>query len=492
MTDALARLRELQARDLALHDGRSLAYVFDSGRPDVDAVAARAVAMYAGSNGLDPTAFPSLLQMENELVGFACDLVDAPPTAVGTVTSGGTESIMLAVQGARDARPLEKRPTMVLPETAHPSFLKAARYFGVTPIITPVDVNYRAQVGPMANSMDRHTVLTVVSAPSYAQGVVDPVAWIAAAAVAQDIPVHVDACIGGFTLPFAERLGRPEPLWSFAVDGVTSISMDLHKYGYAPKGASILLFRTPKDRRPTYFASAAWPGYTMINTTMASTRPGAPVAGAWATVRSIGVLGYLELAREVFSAVDEIVEGIAAVPGLELAVQPDSTLIAVRTDGSCDVFTVADEMIARGWYVHAQMSYRGRPPTLHMSVSAGTRPHIGAFLGVLRASVRAAQAAGPVRVDPEVAAVLATLDPEHLNDEDFDGLLSAAGLRDAGDGGLLTLPERMAPISVLLDAATPALREALLAAYVDRLNRPVRAAATLSLAATDTPVGATV
>lgn len=231
MADALSRLRELQAQDLAVHDGRSLAYVFDSGRSDVDAVAAEAVALYAGSNGLDPTAFPSLLEMENELVGFACDLVDAPPTAVGTVTSGGTESIMLAVQGARDARPEVKRPTMVLAETAHPSFLKAARYFGVAPIITPVDAHYRAQVGLMAGAMDRSTVLAVVSAPSYPQGVVDPVSWIAAAAVARGVPVHVDACIGGFTLPFAERLGRPEPLWSFAVDGVTSISMDLHKYG---------------------------------------------------------------------------------------------------------------------------------------------------------------------------------------------------------------------------------------------------------------------
>lgn len=483
MVDALARLRALQAQDLALHDGRSLAYVFDSGRSDVDAVAAEAVAMYAGSNGLDPTAFPSLLSMENDLVGFACDLVDAPDTAVGTVTSGGTESIMLAVQGARDARPWVKHPTMVLPETAHPSFLKAARYFGVTPMVTPVDAQYRAQVGPMAGSMDRSTVLAVVSAPSYPQGVVDPVAWIAAAAAANDVPVHVDACIGGFTLPFAERLGRREPLWTFAVEGVTSVSMDLHKYGYAPKGASILLFRTAEDRRPTYFASAAWPGYTMINTTMSSTRPGAPVAGAWATVQSIGVDGYLELAREVFEAVDAIVAGIADVDGVELAVAPDSTLVAVRTDGSCDVFTIADEMIERGWYVHAQMSYKDRPPTLHMSVSAATRPHVDQFLEVLAESVAAAKRVGPIRVDPDVAAVLASMHPAHLTDTDFDRLLEAAGLRNSSDGGMLTLPARVASISVLLDAATPALREALLAAYVDRLSRPVRAGTSAELPA---------
>jgi len=152
--------------------------------------------------------------------------------------------------------------------------------------------------------------------------------------------------------------------------------------------------------------------------------------------------------------------------------------VAVRTDGSCDVFTIADEMIERGWYVHSQMSHKGRPPTLHMSVSAATRPHVGQFLRVLRESVAAARAAGPVQVDPEVAAVLDTLDPVHLADEDFDGLLAAAGLRDGEAGGMASLPPRMATISVLLDAAAPALREALLAAYVDRLSRPVRGART--------------
>ncbi|MCW2842902.1 MAG: Pyridoxal-dependent decarboxylase [Nocardioides sp.] len=473
MTDALARLRELQAGDLAIHGGRSLAYVYDSGRADVDAVAAEAVSMYAGANGLDPSAFPSMLAMENELVGFACDLVDAPDTAAGTVTTGGTESIMLAVQAARDARPDIERPNIVLPETAHPSFQKAAQYFGIDQVSVRVDGHYRAQVGAMAEAMDADTVLAVASAPSYAHGVIDPIAWIAAACAAKDVPLHVDACIGGWILAYADRIGRVKPAWTFAVPGVSSISVDLHKYGYTPKGASILLHRTAAGRRPTYFSSADWPGYTMVNTTMASTRPGGPLAGAWATVQAIGEGGYVELARDCLDAVDLLLAGIDRIDGLELVVRPDSTLVAVRTDGSCDVFTIADEMVERGWYVGPQMSWRGEPPTLHLSVSAATLGHVDECLAALRDSVAAARATGPVRVDRSIVAVLDTLSPDRLTDDEFDALLVAAGL--AGGAGVLTLPKRMAPVNVLFNVASPRLREALLETYVDRLYRPVRA-----------------
>ncbi|MGZ6752864.1 MAG: pyridoxal phosphate-dependent decarboxylase family protein [Nocardioides sp.] len=475
MNDALARLRALQEGDLPVHGGRSLAYVFDSGRADVDRLAAEAVAMYAGSNGLDPSAFPSLLRMENELVGFACDLLDAPPTAVGTITSGGTESIMLAVQAARDARPDITDPSIVMPETAHPSFLKAAAYFGVRPVVVPVDEQMRAQVLPMSEAMDATTVLCVLSAPSYAHGVVDPVAWVAAAAAAKGVPCHVDACIGGWILAFAERLGRHAGTWTFAVPGVASISVDLHKYAYTPKGASILLHRTPELRRPTYFASAAWPGYTMINTTMQSTKSGGPLAGAWTTVQAIGEDGYLELARQALDAVDAIVAGVDKLPALQVVVPPDAALVALRTDETCDVFTVADEMVARGWYVQPQMSWRGHPPTLHLSVSASTLPQVDDFLAALAASVTAAVAAGPMTIEPAVAAILENLDPSTLTDDDFSTLLEVAGLKEEGHGGVLGLPSRMAPISAMLDASSPALREALLVAYVDRLSRPVRA-----------------
>jgi hypothetical protein len=281
---------------------------------------------------------------------------------------------------------------------------------------------------------------------------------------------HVDACIGGWVLPYAARLGRDLPPWTFAVDGVTSISVDLHKYAYAPKGTSILLHRTPALRRPQYFASAAWPGYTMLNSTMQSTKSGGPLAGAWAVVQTLGDEGYLDLTRTVLEGVDRLTAGIAEIPALRVVVPPDSTLVALETDGSCDVFTLTDAMARAGWYVQPQLSFGRHGPTLHLSLSAATAGHVPEFLAALRGAVNGAVAAGPVAVDPDVADFVRALDAAKLSDDDFDGLLAAAGLLGGGAG--LDLPEAMAPVNALLDLAAPALREALLTAFLDRLQRP--------------------
>ncbi|GAA1476763.1 aminotransferase class V-fold PLP-dependent enzyme [Nocardioides aestuarii] len=468
MTDVRARLAAMQEGDLPVHGGRTLAYVYDSGLAEVDALGRDAVAAYAGSNGLDPTAFPSLLAMENDLVATACDLLDAPEGAVGTVTSGGTESCLLAVQAARDAHPEVTDPAIVVPDTVHAAFHKAAHYFGLRTVVVPVGGDFRADAAAMAAALDATTVLVVVSAPSYAHGVVDPVTEVAAAAAARGVRCHVDACIGGWVLPYAARLGRRVPPWTFAVEGVTSISVDLHKYGYAPKGTSLLLHRTAALRRPQYFAWADWPGYTMLNSTMQSTKSGGPLAGAWAVTREIGDEGYLRLAEAALTATDAVVRGVPS--SLSVVAPPESTLVALETDGSCDVFTVADEMAARGWYVQPQMSYAGRPPTLHLSLSAAT--DADGFLAALSDAVAAAVAAGPVTVDPEVVAFIEALDPTALTDDDFDGLLAASGLVGASDDGGLALPDRMAGVNALLDVASPRMREALLVAFLDRLSRP--------------------
>lgn len=471
--DLLARLHRMQAADVPVHGGRTLAYVYDSGLAAVDEVGRAAVAAFAGSNGLDPTAFPSLLQMENELVGWTCELLDAPAETVGTITSGGTESVLLAVQTARDSRPDVARPELVLPVTAHPAFHKAAHYFGLEPVMVAVDDDFRARPDATATAITDRTVLVVASAPSYAHGVVDPVAEIAAEAAARGVRCHVDACIGGWVLPYAARLGRAVPRWTFAVDGVTSISVDLHKYAYAPKGTSVLLHRTPDLRRPQFFASARWPGYTMLNSTMQSTKSGGPLAGAWAVVNGIGDAGYLELTRTVLDGVDRLVAGIGTIPGLRVVGAPDSTLVAVAADATCDVFTVTDAMTRAGWHVQPQLSYQGQQPTIHLSLSAATATLVDEFLDALREAVAEASAAGPIRVDPDVVAFVQALDPAALTDADFDGLLAAVGM--AGDGEV-GLPESMAEINALLDLAAPALREALLVAFLDRLTRPVRPA----------------
>ncbi|MGN6128832.1 MAG: aspartate aminotransferase family protein, partial [Nocardioidaceae bacterium] len=259
------------------------------------------------------------------------------------------------------------------------------------------------------------------------------------------------------------------PPWTFDVEGVTSISVDLHKYAYTPKGASVLLHRTPQLRRPQLFASADWPGYTMLNSTTQSTKSGGPLAAAWAVVRTIGDAGYLRLTEQVLDGMDRLLAGLSEIPALHVVATPDSTLVALQTDGSCDVFTIADEMVAAGWYVQPQLSYAGSPPTLHLTLSAATAPHVEEFLTVLGRAVATVVAAGPVQVDPGVADFVRALDAATLTDADFEGLLAAVGM--SGDDGL---PSRMAEVNSLLDLASPRLREALLKAFLDRLSRPER------------------
>lgn len=472
MTDEAVRaaLESLRANDLPTHGGHTLAYVYDSDLPDIDALALDALGMFATSNGLDPTAFPSLARMQNDLVALAGGLLDAPRGFVGSITSGGTESILLAVLAAREGAPDVEHPSMVLPVSAHAAFHKAAKYLGVRPVLVDVDpTTMRADPAAMAAAVDDTTVLMVGSAPSYAHGVLDPIPELAAIAAAHGMRLHVDACIGGWVLPHLPDL----PPWTFAVDGVTSMSVDLHKYAYTPKGVSILLHRNPALRRGHLFATADWPGYPMLNETMQSTKSGGPLAAAWAVVHRIGQSGYAALADTARQATLDCAAGAEAIPGLRVVAQPDSTLLALTTDDSCDVFTIADEMQARGWYVQPQMSFGGVPPTLHLTLSAATASGVPDFLSSLRDSVAIAQQGGPQQVDPDIAALLTSLDPAALDDAMFDGLLAAGGL--AGDDGELSLPERMAPVNALLDVCPPPLRAVVLREVLDRLSRPTSA-----------------
>lgn len=469
------RIREalvaLRARDLPTHGGRTLAYVYDSGLDDADALGTEALAAYAATNALDPTAFPSLLQMENDLVGIAGRLLDAPSGFVGVATSGGTESILLAVLAARDGRPDVTAPRMVLPTTAHAAFHKAAHYLGVEPVLVDVDPDSkRADPEAMAAAIDDRTVLVVASAPSYAHGVIDPVGPIAAASAAAGVRCHVDACIGGWVLPYLRRDEPSQQPWTFAVPGVTSISVDLHKYAYTPKGVSILLHASSELRRPHLFASARWPGYTMLNTTTQSTKSGGPLAAAWAVVHRIGDDGYAELARHARAATLDLARAVSDLPALSLAAQPDSTLLAVTADETCDVFTIADELLTRGWYAQPQMSFGDLPATLHFSLSAATAESSAQIAADLAAATTAATEAGPIAPSEHLVAAASSIDPEHLDEETFAGLLKVAGLSD-GAGGL-ALPERMASVNALLDALPPDLREALLVGVIDRLTRP--------------------
>ncbi|HEX2130976.1 MAG TPA: aminotransferase class V-fold PLP-dependent enzyme [Actinophytocola sp.] len=465
--EVLDELRTLRAGDLPTHGGRTLAYVYDSGLSGVDELAAAAHALASSANGLDPTAFPSLLRMENDVVATAAALLGGPPSTVGSVTSGGTESCLLAVQAARDARPDVARPRMVLADTAHAAFRKAAHYFGVEAVTVPVDpATFRADPAAMAAAIDSSTVLVVVSAPSYAHGVVDPVAPVAAAAAERGVRCHVDACIGGWVLPHFRRLGVAVPDFDLSVPGVTSLSVDLHKYAYCPKGTSVLLYASADLRRPQFFASAAWPGYTMLNSTLQSTRSGGPLAAAWAVLRHLGDEGYARLAEKTLAAVRTLRAGIGGIPGLRVLGDPEAALLAVTGDGEhdeLDVFTVADEMTERRWYLQPQFGFGTSPANLHLTVTAANHGGEPELLADLADAVAAARAAGPVRLAPELVAAIAALDPDALTPDQFAGLLTAAGL----DG--VAAPKRMAEVNAMLAVAPPRLRERLLIEFLSAL-----------------------
>ena len=480
MSDALARLKALQAADLPVHGGRTLAYVYDSGLPDVDRIGREAVAAYAGSNGLDPTAFPSLLRMENDLVGFALGLLDGPGHR-GRHRHLGRHRVGAArgPGGARRAPgrrpspawccrpPRTRRSTR--PRTTSAWSRCWCRSAPTSPPTSrrPRRRSTRRPTGPCWWSPARRRTPTASSTRSPSSRPL---------AAARGIRCHVDACIGGWVLPYAARLGRAVPPWTFAVEGVTSISVDLHKYGYAPKGTSLLLHRTPELRRPQFFASAAWPGYTMLNSTMQSTKSGGPLAGAWAVVESLGDTGYELLSREVFEAVDAIVAGTADIPGVDVA--RSSTVDADRARHRRHAATrsrSATRWRARDWYVQPQMSYAGTPPTIHLSVSAATGAHVDEFLDAL-ARLGRGRPGRPAR-SPSTPTWSPSSRPSTraaLTDADFDGLLAASGLVGAGDDGGLALPDRLAEVNALLDLAAPAMREALLIAFLDRLSRPHR------------------
>lgn len=463
-SEILARLESLRANDLPTHGGRTWAYVYDSGLSQIDELASRAYVAYMSVNGLDPTVFPSLVRLENDVVSAAADLLHGDEKVVGTFTSGGTESCMLAVKAARDRRPDIVQPEIVLPLTAHAAFHKAARLFGLNVVPAAVDpTTFKADPAAVEAAITDRTVLVVASAVSYAHGVLDPVGVIAAAAASRDVPCHVDACIGGWVLPYFRRLGDSIPDFDFSVPGVTSVSVDLHKYAYCPKGASVLLYRDAELRRPQYFACADWPGYTIINSTLQSTKSGGPLAAAWAVLNFVGDAGYLELARETRGATRRLIAGIDAIDGLHVLGHPESSLVPFGSD-AVDLFEIADELRARGWYVQPQFAFGTLPRNLHLTVTAASDNRVAPLLTDLDAAVQIARTRTVEEVASDLVTAAQAIDPSTLTSEAFGGLLAMAGL--SVDGGL---PERMAPINRLLEALPAPLRERLMVEFMGRL-----------------------
>ena len=463
--EIMARLESYKENDLPWHSGKVMAYVYDPG-VEIHSTARDAYMMFLSESGLDPTTFPSVMRLETEVVRMIINLLRGEETVVGNMTSGGTESVLLAMKSARDwaraTRPEITRPEMIIPRTAHPCFQKACAYFDIKPVVVGFDPEtFRVDVAAMRAAINKNTIVLVGSAPGYAQGVVDPIPEIAALAEEHGLWCHVDGCVGGIHLSLMRKLGYSVPEFDFSIPGVTSISTDMHKYGYAPKNASVIMYRNKELRRYQFFACLQTTTYALINPTILSTKSGGPIAGAWATLNALGEAGYSKIVTDVQETTERLIEGINAIDGLRVLGKPDMCLFSFTSD-EVNLFQVADEMKKRGWYLQPQFSTEFSPYNLHITVNQSSVRFTDALLADLRECVDLVRNSD-AQIDIEGMRGQITQmfqgDPEQAREM----ILSMGGVSGA------QLPDSMAMINTVLECLPDSLAEDLLIGYLNDL-----------------------
>ena len=393
--DVLAELKGFGADDPLYKEGRlwSLVYYLDE---DYSRFQADAYQAFSSANGLNPTAFKSLKRFENDIIAGVAEMLHGTPEVCGVVTSGGTESCLLAVKTYRDLARSRgvTRPEMVLPVTAHVAWFKASEYFGVKVRLLPLDQNLRADVKKLPRLCNRNTVMILGSAPEYPHGTIDPIEEFSAIALKRKIPLHVDACVGGFILPFMEMNGCTLPLWDYRVPGVTSISADIHKYGFASKGASTITYRNLDYLKHQMFVYQDWPGGMFASPALLGTRPGGAYAAAWAAMQHFGQSGYRDLAQRTMQAFDRMRKGIEKMPELYVMGDPTGPLLGYGSrDPDVNIFAVGDQMDAKGWKINRLQ----KPDGLHAMITASHLEVMDDYLRDLQ------EAVATVKSHPELA-----------------------------------------------------------------------------------------
>ncbi len=392
----LDELAQYGLQDPAYKDGRlwSLVYYLDD---DYSTFLGQAYQAYAPANGLNPTAFKSLKRFESDIIATTAELLHGTPGVCGVVTSGGTESCLMAVKTYRDMARAQRgvrQPEMVLPVTAHVAWFKASEYFDVKVRLLPLDAQLHADVAQLERLLNRNTVMVLGSAPEYPHGSIDPIAAMGAITQRRQMPLHVDACVGGFILPFMEMNGVALPAWDYRVPGVTSISADLHKYGYASKGASTITYRNLAYLKHQMFVYADWPGGVFASPALLGTRPGGAYAAAWAALQYFGQSGYRDLAARTQQAFLKLRSGIEMMPELHVLGEPTGPLLAYGArDKAVNIFAVGDQMELRGW----QINRLQRPDGLHAMITARHLDVMDAYLRDLKDAVAV------VKADPTLA-----------------------------------------------------------------------------------------
>lgn len=385
--EVFAELESRRHGDVRWREGRAFSLAYYAG-PQAAQVAEEAYRRFSGENALNTAAFPSLAQMQSEVLSIVGQWLGASAESAGFFTSGGTESLLMAVKAARDRAKTERdivTPNMVLPTSAHAAFEKAAAYFAVESRRIPVGDDWRTDVAAMHSAIDTNTVLIVGSAPQYPQGVIDDIVGIAAIAREFDINFHVDACMGGVTLAYLTKLGQKIPPWNLLVDGVSSISVDLHKFGYTAKGASVMMYATKYLRSYQTFVTNNWLGGFYGSSGVLGTKSGGSIAAAWATLRYLGDEGYMRLTESARAATEVLADYIDSDSRLVLRAKPEAMLVCfgAKDEQTLDIFAVADELWRRGWYVDRQEP----PRSIHCTVNAVHRDTITEFTHALSAAV---------------------------------------------------------------------------------------------------------
>ncbi len=389
--EILAQLAQMRHSDVKWKDGRvwSLVYYVDE---EHLALMNQAFKMYFSENMLNPYAWDSLRHMEKEIKLMAGDLLNGDNETVGVITSGGTESIFQAVytyrEWARKHKPQARQPEIVVPISIHPAFEKAAHILGLKIKQLPTGDDLRAQPELIRKNITSNTILLAASAPSYPNGVLDPIEEIAEIATEHGLPFHVDACVGGYMLPWVERLGNSIPPWDFRVKGVTSISADLHKFGYAAKGCSTLLYRSMDYMKYQFFIATDFPGGIYASATFQGSRSGGPIAAAWAALNALGKDGYLRIAKEIMEGTNRLKEEIGAIPELKILGEPIMNIISYTTQSSRpDIFVIADYMEEKGWMVDRQQF----PNSIHLTVMRHHIQAIDTYMQDLRDAIQYAK-----------------------------------------------------------------------------------------------------
>lgn len=426
--ELLERMNVLREGDVDWQQHRAFSLVFHH-TDDHTEFLKEVYTLFFAENGLNPMAFKSLKTFEHDVVRMTASLLNGGQEAVGAMTSGGTESIMLAVRTYRDRarreKPWIKKPEIVVPLSGHVAFDKAGDYFDVKIVHAPLQEDFRADVKAVDARINDRTIALVGSAPSYPQGVIDPIEELASIAQRCDLGMHVDACIGGFFLPWAEKLGYPIPPFDFRVPGVTSMSADLHKYGYAAKGASTVLYRSMDYLRHQFFAYVDWPGGVYASASMPGTRPGGCLAAAWASLQTLGEDGFLRNAEIVMNATKHFIDGINAIPELEVLGQPAMSVFAYHpTTKGLSCYAIADHLEAKGWHIDRQH----KPECIHLMINPGHAQIADAYLDDLRDAV------DYVKTHPEAAAEGSA--PTY-------GLIAKAPMRGLVKRNILAMMEQM-------------------------------------------------